>query len=144
MIPLLEGGYSDELRNVGSNSTRSSFSKYRTLAPRSCDSRKLLIILIADKLFQFTLLPLWLFTCRHYVPAPFKCKILQNSEPEDAMFEINSTANHRGRSRIWFCWMWLVAVVGRCLVGCKHTAHSTHIQQNQNNTPNAVTGPLFS
>jgi hypothetical protein len=27
----------------------------------------------------------------------------------------------------WFCWMWLVA-----------------IQQNQNNTPNAVTGSFFS
>ena len=39
----------------------------------------------------------------------------------------------------WFCWMWLVAVVGRCLVGCEH-----RIQQNQNNTPNAVTAPLFS
>jgi len=38
----------------------------------------------------------------------------------------------------WFCWMWLVAVVGRCLAGCEH-----HIQQNQNNTPNAVTGPLI-
>ena len=21
---------------------------------------------------------------------------------------------------LWFCWMWLVAVVGRCLVGCEH------------------------
>ena len=20
----------------------------------------------------------------------------------------------------WFCWMWLVAAVGRCLVGCEH------------------------
>ena len=20
----------------------------------------------------------------------------------------------------WFCWMWLVAVVGRCVVGCQH------------------------
>jgi len=20
----------------------------------------------------------------------------------------------------WFCWMWLVAVVGRCVVGCEH------------------------
>jgi len=20
----------------------------------------------------------------------------------------------------WFCWMWLVAVVGHCLVGCEH------------------------
>jgi hypothetical protein len=39
----------------------------------------------------------------------------------------------------WFCWMWFVAVVGRCLAGCEHT---NHIQQNQN-TPNAVTGPLF-
>ena len=53
----------------------------------------------------------------------------------------------------WFCWMWLVAVVGRCVVGCEHCSHPTkqrpttatnHIQQNQNNTPNAVTGPLFS
>ena len=22
---------------------------------------------------------------------------------------------------VWFCWMWLVAVVGRCLVGCEQT-----------------------
>ena len=21
---------------------------------------------------------------------------------------------------LWFCWMWLVAVVGRCFVGCEH------------------------
>jgi len=20
----------------------------------------------------------------------------------------------------WFCWMWLVAIVGRCLAGCEH------------------------
>ena len=53
---------------------------------------------------------------------------------------------------LWFCWMWLVAVVGRCVVGCEHCSHparqrpttaTNHIQQNQNNTPNAVTGPLF-
>jgi hypothetical protein len=42
----------------------------------------------------------------------------------------------------WFCWMWFVAVVGHCIVGCEHCSH--HIQQNQNNTPNAVTRPLFS
>jgi glycerol-3-phosphate acyltransferase PlsY len=30
----------------------------------------------------------------------------------------------------WICWMWFVA--------------TNHIQQNQNNTPNAVTGPFFS
>ena len=46
---------------------------------------------------------------------------------------------------LWFCWMWLVAVVE-----CSHptrqrpTTATNHIQQNQNNTPNAVTGPLFS
>ena len=54
---------------------------------------------------------------------------------------------------LWFCWMWLVAVVGRCVVGWEHCSHlarqrpttaTNHIQQNQNNTPNAVTGPLFS
>ena len=28
----------------------------------------------------------------------------------------------------WFCWMWLVAVVGRCLVGCEHC--SAHILQD--------------
>jgi hypothetical protein len=53
----------------------------------------------------------------------------------------------------WFCWMWLVAVVGLCVVGCEHCSHPTtqrpttatsHIQQNQNNTPNAVTGHFFS
>ena len=21
---------------------------------------------------------------------------------------------------VWFCWMWFVAVVGRCLEGCEH------------------------
>jgi hypothetical protein len=25
----------------------------------------------------------------------------------------------------WFCWMWLVAVVGRCLAGCEHCSHPT-------------------
>ena len=25
----------------------------------------------------------------------------------------------------WFCWMWLVAVVGRCVVGCEHCSHPT-------------------
>jgi hypothetical protein len=68
----------------------------------------------------------------------------------------------------WFCWMWLVAVVGRCVVGCNHyegfcltqlnrnlhsdhilqdhapTTATNHIQQNQNNTSKEVTGPLFS
>jgi hypothetical protein len=49
----------------------------------------------------------------------------------------------------WFCWMWLVAVVGQC-EQCSHPARqrpttaTNHIQQNQNNTLNAVTGPLFS
>jgi len=53
----------------------------------------------------------------------------------------------------WFCWMWLVAEVRRCVVGCEHCSHparqrpttaTNHIQQKQNNTPNAVTVPLFS
>ena len=67
----------------------------------------------------------------------------------------------------WFCWLWLVAVVGRCVVGCEHcerfcstveqkpsqcshparqrpTTTTNHFQQNQNNKPNAVTRPLFS
>jgi len=49
----------------------------------------------------------------------------------------------------WFCWMWLVAVVGHCLAGCEHyvlTSYKTapHNQQNQNNIPNAVRGPMFS
>jgi len=40
----------------------------------------------------------------------------------------------------WFCWMWLVAVVGRCLAGCEHyegfcstqnrNLHSAHILIN--------------
>ena len=25
----------------------------------------------------------------------------------------------------WFCCMWLVAVVGRCVVGCEHGSHPT-------------------
>ena len=45
---------------------------------------------------------------------------------------------------LWFCWMWLVAVVGRCVVGCDHyegfcsttvqllnrNLHSDHILQD--------------
>ena len=26
---------------------------------------------------------------------------------------------------LWFCWMWLVAVVGRCVVGCEQCSHPT-------------------
>jgi len=53
----------------------------------------------------------------------------------------------------WFCWMWLIAVVGRCLVGCEHGSHPTtqrpttatnHIQQNQRGKPYAVTYGLCS
>ena len=47
----------------------------------------------------------------------------------------------------WFCWMWLVAFVGRCLelpARQRPTTATNHIQQNQNNTPNAVTWSLFS
>ena len=57
---------------------------------------------------------------------------------------------------LWFCWMWLVAVVGRCLAveqkssQCSHptrqrpTTATNHNQQKHNNTPNAVTGPFIS
>jgi len=39
----------------------------------------------------------------------------------------------------WFCWMWLVVVVGRCVVGCEHCEvlstcfghHYAHLQQNK-------------
>jgi len=50
----------------------------------------------------------------------------------------------------WFCWMWLVAVVGRCLVGWEHpttqrpTTATNHIQQNQRSIPHAVTHGLCS
>jgi len=61
----------------------------------------------------------------------------------------------------WFCWM-LVAVVGRCIVACKHcecycstsqcshpttqrpTTATNHIKQNQRSTPHAVTQVLCS
>ena len=49
---------------------------------------------------------------------------------------------------LWFCCMWLVAVVGalscRTWPRQRPTTATNHIQQNQNNTPNAVTGPLIS
>jgi hypothetical protein len=54
---------------------------------------------------------------------------------------------------LWFCWMWLVAVVGRCVVGCEQCSHPTtqhpttvinHTQQNQSSTPYAVTHGLCS
>jgi len=59
----------------------------------------------------------------------------------------------------WFCWLWLVAIVGRCVVGCEHcegpsqcshpttqrpTTATNHIQHNQRSTPRAVTHALFS
>jgi len=50
----------------------------------------------------------------------------------------------------WFCWMWLVAVVGRCVVGCEHceggtvTFSARILQRNQRSTPYAVTHGLFS
>jgi len=55
------------------------------------------------------------------------------------------------------CWMWLVVVVGRCVVGCEHcedycstsqcshpTTATNHILQYQRSTPHAVTYVLFS
>jgi glycerol-3-phosphate acyltransferase PlsY len=30
----------------------------------------------------------------------------------------------------WFCWMWLVAVVGRCLVGCEQWRDSMKIEKS--------------
>jgi len=33
--------------------------------------------------------------------------------------ETKTCVTARGVLR-WFCWMWLVAVVGRCVVGCEH------------------------
>ena len=51
----------------------------------------------------------------------------------------------------WVCWMWLVAVVGRCVVGCEHcpttqrpTTTTNHIQQNLRSTPHAVTQGICS
>jgi len=44
----------------------------------------------------------------------------------------------------WFCWMWLVAVVGRCVVGASTTATNHIIQQYQRSTPHAVTHGLCS
>jgi hypothetical protein len=31
----------------------------------------------------------------------------------------------------WFCWMWLVAVVGRCLAGCDHYEGSSSTLSHQ-------------
>ena len=51
------------------------------------------------------------------------------------------------------CWMWLVAVVRRCALGCTQCSHPTtqrpttatnHIQPNQRSTPYAVTHCLCS
>jgi len=53
----------------------------------------------------------------------------------------------------WFCWMWLLAIVGRCVVWCEHCSHPTtqrpttatnHNQHNQRSTPYAVTHGLWS
>ena len=39
----------------------------------------------------------------------------------------------------WFCWMWLVAAVGRCVVGTQRpTAATNHIQQNKCSTPHTA------
>ena len=39
----------------------------------------------------------------------------------------------------WFCWMWLVAVVGRCLAGCEH--YSVHILLSQH--VSGIIMPIF-
>ena len=56
----------------------------------------------------------------------------------------------------WFCWLWLVAFVGRWVIGCEHcegycypttqrpTAATNHNQQNQRSTTHAVTHGLCS
>jgi len=46
--------------------------------------------------------------------------------------EIKTCVNARGVLR-WFCWMWLVAVVGCCVVGCEHCEGycSTHDARSQ-------------
>ena len=67
--------------------------------------------------------------------------------------ETKTCVTARGVLR-WYCWVWLVAVVGRCVVGCEHcegycstqrpTTVTNHIRQNQDSTPRAVTHVLFS
>ena len=36
------------------------------------------------------------------------------------IFSRTKTVCYCIRCLCWFCWMWLVAVVGRCVVGCEH------------------------
>ena len=63
-----------------------------------------------------------------------------------------SSGKQRPSYCIWFIVLVLLDVVGSgCgALQCSHpttqrpTTATNHIQQNQNNTPNAVTGPLFS
>ena len=65
--------------------------------------------------------------------------------------ETKTCVTARGVLR-WFCWMWLVAVVGRCVVWCEHcegsmqrpTTATNHTQQYQRSTPRAVTHVLIS
>jgi len=35
----------------------------------------------------------------------------------------------------WFCWMWLVAVVGRCVVGCEHCGGYCSVLAPYNTAP---------
>jgi hypothetical protein len=45
----------------------------------------------------------------------------------------------------WFCWMWLVTVVGRCFVGCEHSnLHSAHILQRSAPQPLRTTSSRTS
>ena len=43
----------------------------------------------------------------------------------------------------WFCWMWLVAVVGRCVAGCEHCEGfcSTCRDRNQKTPPTRAICP---
>ena len=46
--------------------------------------------------------------------------------------ETKTCVTARGVLR-WFCWMWLVAVVGLCVVGCEHqTVTFTVLAPNSN------------
>jgi hypothetical protein len=44
---------------------------------------------------------------------------------------------------VWFCWMWLVAVVGRCVAGCEHCEGfcSTCRDRNQKTPPTRAICP---
>jgi len=79
---------------------RTKFTRYGALTPGNCRKR--------ENQQDATIICLLLTSISTYFGHHY-AHLQENKEPIIAYGVL-----------FWFCWMWLVAVVGRCLAGCEH------------------------